>query len=451
MARFPSDGLLQLLVRAPVGALRLWAARRAAGRALHVAALRGASEDPYVLARLGLHHLAIDIPAQDETARFGQLLAKTALGRIGALAEAGRLDGERRSLLAKALAPHAPMAALKYLDENEGNARAACLAAAGRAPDSAGDIFDHGGNAEGEAVAAHFAVGARQFRAARKHINRLFGHASLSAPLDVVDDAFTLDHFRSRTLLPQNGPCVSIVVPYQNDAATLATAVESLGAQSWRDIEILLVEDRSSDDSPAIAQRLAASDERIRLLSNIRGQGVYGARNSAIDAATGEYVTFLDADDWSPPERIARQMGAIGKAAVAIANHIRIDAAGAPIAPRVFPLVRPVPITMMARRETLLAAGPFEEVETGADSEMLARLEMLHGRSATYRDAAVLLVARWRRGSLSEAREGGMFGAERIAYRTQWMFRHAGLPIPQLASDAVDGPQGGDVTEGNED
>ncbi|MEQ9662174.1 MAG: hypothetical protein RLN87_06455, partial [Parasphingopyxis sp.] len=58
------------------------------------------------------------------------------------------------------------------------------------------------------------------------------------------------------------------------------------------------------------------------------------------------------------------------------------------------------------------------------------RLEMLHGKSAVRRDPAVLLVARWRSGSLSDAAEGGMLGAEREAYRADWMFRHAGLKVP---------------------
>jgi hypothetical protein len=63
---------------------------------------------------------------------------------------------------------------------------------------------------------------------------------------------------------------------------------------------------------------------------------------------------------------------------------------------------------------------------------------MLHGKRAVIRDPAVLLVARWRSGSLSEAKEGGMLGAERYAYRAEWMFRHAGLEPPRLPA-APDG------------
>ncbi|NNC72610.1 MAG: glycosyltransferase family 2 protein [Sphingomonadaceae bacterium] len=429
--------MLGSLARAPSAGLRLWAARKAADRALHAAALRGAADDPYVLARLGLHPLALEHDAHDEAAAFGQLLAKTTLGRIGALREAGPLDSKKSLLLARALAPHAPSAALKYLADEDRCARAACLIAAGRLSDRSLLRPDEEVDAESSAILAHIAAKRGDALAARKHINRIFEWSALSEPLDLDDEPVTLDAFQRRVLLPRDGPKVSVIVPFHDAADTLETAVCSLTGQSWRDLEIVLIDDRSTDDGAALAARLAADDPRIRPITNDRAPGAYGARNAGVDVATGDYVTFLDADDWSPAERIARQMDSLAKGGtISIANHIRIDEGGAPVAPRVFPLVRMVPITMLLQREALIAAGPFEEVETGADSEMFARLEMLHGKSEVRRDRAVLLVARWRTGSLSEAREGGVFGGERLAYRSDWMFRHAGLEPPALASSA---------------
>ncbi|MCA1749224.1 MAG: glycosyltransferase family 2 protein [Sphingomonadales bacterium] len=286
-------------------------------------------------------------------------------------------------------------------------------------------------------IKAHIGLSRHAHREGRAAWNAAFAVDGLAPPLDMSDDPVSADGFSSAPTDPRTGPTVSVIVPYRDAAATLGHALESLCAQSWRDLEILAIDDGSTDAGPGIAARAAQRDRRVICLRNEGKQGVYGARNRALEQARGEYVTFLDADDWSPPERIERQLAALAAgAAVSIANHVRIDERGRPVAPRVFPLARPVPITMMIRREVLHAAGPFEEVVTGADSEMLGRLRMRFGRKSIARDPAILLVARWRAGSLSEAREGGLFGEERLAYRADWMFRHAGRRLPDFGGAA---------------
>lgn len=405
---------------------------------MHWAALTAGGDDPYVLARLGLHPLAMDYPARDAAARTGRDLAAAALGRADAEARAAlaALPAPKRRLAARLLALHDPDAALALLPEADGEAAAACLLALGRIDEAASRLGEGAGDSrEAAAIRAHVATALGDHAKARIALGAIFAIDGLCAPLIDSDQPFTIDDLGGTADAVGEGPKVSVVIPYHDAAATLETAVGSLTRQSWRNLEVLLVDDRSTDDGPAIARRLAEADGRIVGLANARTPGVYGARNSAVAAATGEFITFLDADDWSPVERIARQLRGLGSHAVGIANHIRMDEAGRPVAPRIFPIVRPVPITMFVRRDTLVAAGPFEEVETGADSEMFARLEMLHGKSAVHRDPAVLLVARWRSGSLSREREGGLLGRERYAYRADWMFRHAGLEAPRLPAE----------------
>ncbi len=402
---------------------------------MHWAALAGEPDDPYVLARLGLYPLALDCPEPDAKARFGRNLAKAALGHADASTRRALASADRgqRKLAAKLLALHDCRAALELLEPNDYAARASCHLALDD-PAKALQLI-HAVPAETRetaAIRANAAVGLNDHGAARKALNAMFAHDRLGAVLSDGTGPFGLDDLGGDTAAVGEGPKVSVIIPYRDAEATLETAIRSIARQSWRNVEILAVDDRSTDTGPGIAQRLAESDERIVALSNRRGAGVYGARNTAIDAATGTYITFLDADDWSPPERIARQLEGLCDHAVAIANHIRMDEAGRPVAPRIFPIVRPVPITMCLRRETLIAAGPFEEVATGADTEMLGRLEMIGGKQSVYRDRAVLLVARWQSGSLSRAAEGGLFGQERYAYRAEWMFRHAGLDAPRL-------------------
>jgi Glycosyl transferase family 2 len=405
---------------------------------MHWVALRGGSRDPYVLARLGLYPFAMAHEASDARGRVGHALAAAALGEAdsGTMDILASLQGNRRKLAAKLISLHDRKAALELLAPEDHQAIAACLLALDRPEDARRHIeAAHVDAREAAAIRAHIEICAGNFEAARSALNAMFAHDGISAPLGPGFEPYSIDDLSSDLASVADGPKVSVVIPYHNAAATIETAIASMTMQSWRNVEILAVDDRSEDESRAIVQRLAEADNRLVPLENSREPGVYGARNTAIAAATGDYVTFLDADDWSPGERLARQMESLVSRAVTISNHIRMDEAGRPVAPRIFPLVRPVPITMALRREALLAAGPFDEETTGADSEMFARLEMLHGKAAVARDSAVMLVARWRSGSLSQDKEGGLLGLERHRYRAEWMFRHAGLEAPRLPDE----------------
>ncbi len=91
-------------------------------------------------------------------------------------------------------------------------------------------------------------------------------------------------------------PRVSIILPAYNAEPTLERTVRSLTSQSLTDIEIILIDDGSTDNTFALAQQLAAGDPRMRVLNQPNG-GVGGARSTGLDAATGTYIVFVDADD----------------------------------------------------------------------------------------------------------------------------------------------------------
>ncbi|MGR3375705.1 glycosyltransferase [Salipiger abyssi] len=103
-------------------------------------------------------------------------------------------------------------------------------------------------------------------------------------------------------------PLVSVIVPVFNGAAGLGHALRGLRGQSWRNLEILVVDDGSTDDSRAIAEAQAAEDGRIRVIALGRNEGAYPARNAGMEAARGAFVTVHDADDWSHPQKIEMQM-----------------------------------------------------------------------------------------------------------------------------------------------
>lgn len=96
-------------------------------------------------------------------------------------------------------------------------------------------------------------------------------------------------------------PRFSVIIPAFNAAATLARAIESVRAQTWPVHEIIVVDDGSTDATPEVARRFG---DAVRLIAQ-RNSGVSAARNAGAAAATGDWLAFLDADDWYAPDRIA--------------------------------------------------------------------------------------------------------------------------------------------------
>ena len=94
-----------------------------------------------------------------------------------------------------------------------------------------------------------------------------------------------------------NTPLVSVIVPVYNVAPYLEQCLDSIVDQTYRHLEIILVDDGSTDDSGAICDRYAEGDSRIRVVHQ-KNKGLSGARNSGLDIASGEYVIFIDSDDY---------------------------------------------------------------------------------------------------------------------------------------------------------
>lgn len=124
-------------------------------------------------------------------------------------------------------------------------------------------------------------------------------------------------------------PLVSVVIPVFNAERYLAESAASVLGQGWPEIELLLVDDGSTDDSPRIARELAA-DPRVRLLSEENG-GPARARNAGIRASRGEFVAFLDADDLWLPGKLRRQIPLFSEAPspdVVYSQRLMMDADG---------------------------------------------------------------------------------------------------------------------------
>ncbi len=95
-------------------------------------------------------------------------------------------------------------------------------------------------------------------------------------------------------------PTISVIIPVYNAQATVARTLRSLCEQTMTDFQAILVDDGSTDDSPGILADFAWRDDRMTLIRQPNA-GLAAARNTGLDAATGEFVHFLDADDWLLP------------------------------------------------------------------------------------------------------------------------------------------------------
>ena len=94
---------------------------------------------------------------------------------------------------------------------------------------------------------------------------------------------------------------ITVIIPVYNVEKYLRKCLNSVLTQTYTNLEVILVDDGSPDNCPAICDEYAAQDERVRVIHQMNA-GVSAARNAGLDAATGDYVGFVDSDDWIEPD-----------------------------------------------------------------------------------------------------------------------------------------------------
>lgn len=407
--------------------------RRAASRGLHVPALGAGPRDPFVLNALGMHAAVLEL---DRPGVIERTIALAGLGRIedaracATDAETWSIDDRRR--LARAAAVSDIAWSLSLLPTVDNLSRAACWLSLGQ-PEKARPLVENAPlGQERRFLTAAVSLATAAWSQARRDLNAAFMAEGLGPVVDeALDEPVRLESLGGPTqLLEGNRPQVSVIVAARNAGSTIDIALRSLQAQTWRQLDIVVVDDGSSDETVASVQATAARDPRVRLLRNDRNPGAYGARNTGIAAASGVFVCFHDADDWAHPQRIERQMKGLEARGVAasVCRHVRLDGKSRLMSPRGFPLMRLNPILLMMRRDVFDKWGGFEEVRLGADSELLARLDAALGREAVARIPAPCVVAAWGDRSLMGASGTGLSREGlhlRTAYLEEWRRRHA--------------------------
>ncbi len=121
-------------------------------------------------------------------------------------------------------------------------------------------------------------------------------------------------------------PLVSVIIPVYNGEATVVRCLKSVLFQDYLNLEILAVNDGSTDRSLALCRELADYDSRVIIIDQ-PNSGVSAARNHALDIARGKYIQFLDCDDWITPDATARMTAAAEKSGcdLVIGDFYRVD------------------------------------------------------------------------------------------------------------------------------
>lgn len=129
---------------------------------------------------------------------------------------------------------------------------------------------------------------------------------------------------------------VSVIVPIYNADAYLHTCLQSIAEQTYPHLQVILVNDGSTDHSADIAQHFVDTDPRFMLISQ-HNQGLSATRNTAMQRARGELLSFVDADDYLAPDFYQQAVQHIGNADVLQLGFLKVNVAGQPIATR-YPL-----------------------------------------------------------------------------------------------------------------
>jgi glycosyltransferase involved in cell wall biosynthesis len=163
-------------------------------------------------------------------------------------------------------------------------------------------------------------------------------------------------------------PRISVVIPAYNAASTIGTCVESVKRQRYPDMEIIVVDDGSGDDTAEIAQGMPG------VTTIVQGNaGPAGARNKAIGIATGEWLAFLDADEeWLGEDRLSGQLDCAARNGAVLVGAERRRGSERKVSFRRLLLGNPFRTsTVLALRRAVLDAGSFEEGRCYSEDYML--------------------------------------------------------------------------------
>ncbi|WP_233341661.1 glycosyltransferase family 2 protein [Robiginitomaculum antarcticum] len=261
---------------------------------------------------------------------------------------------------------------------------------------SAGDIINR------HLLYANLAFRNRNYDLQEKYINAAFECSGL-LPVTRIDTkkpfaadnifASQNDSYVAKTV--EGGPLVTVIVTSHNCETALANCAASILNQTYRHIELIIIDGASTDKTPNIIRNIAKSDSRVHTIFLKKNSGKFVSRNHGIGLAKGQYIICQNPKDWAHPEKVHRIVSEFqcNEDAVAIeAGHINISGSeGAQARPGGY-LQKDVLSPAYNHEELSESIGFYDPVPTGADAEFRSRVVRLYGKDSINSLNALLTV-----------------------------------------------------------
>lgn len=181
---------------------------------------------------------------------------------------------------------------------------------------------------------------------------------------------------------------VSVIIPAYNAGELIHIPLKSLLNQSIQNLEIIVVDDCSTDNTANIVSKYVELDNRVKLIRKDKNEGAYAARNTGLQYVTGDFITVHDSDDWSHPQKIEVQLQEIldnpGKVA-SISHLVRVDESITPINPGSLLSMGFIGIntsSLLFNKSVISKIGGWDSVRVGADTEYLWRIQKVFGEKS---------------------------------------------------------------------
>lgn len=261
-------------------------------------------------------------------------------------------------------------------------------------------------------------------------VNNLFVKENL-APISLELDSGSalLDSISSTVPKVSEGPLVSVIVPTFKGSDLIETTIKCLKAQSWQNLEIIVVDDGSGEEHTDELDRIVAKYDGVLLIKQPENLGAYPARNRALELASGEFITVHDDDDWSHPQKIQVQVEHLLENSDCVANMTR----HARVTPDLWftrinnnPSVsQPNFSSLMLRKSLVEELGRWDNVNRGADAEFRDRLVAATGKTVEVLHKAPLSFTRTHENSLTAGEIGrGYIDPSRLFYQRAYQLSH---------------------------
>lgn len=141
----------------------------------------------------------------------------------------------------------------------------------------------------------------------------------------IVQQTASQNAVLTQSNLADLGLCVSVIIPAHNAGMFLPDCLQSTFSQSWRNLQVIVIDDGSSDETESVCQQFMQREPRLEIYRHVKSMGVAQARNLGLEKARGEYLIFLDADDRLAPQTIEKLLNAAiqYQSEFVIAGHYR--------------------------------------------------------------------------------------------------------------------------------